>query len=358
MSEQESQIIYLQSLIRGYQVRRIHNKKTLFQRHQVIQEFSSTEISFSEQIRKMYTYFSAPLIDLAEKPETTILPKLMIESVFPRIENVYINGCIIANTFEEIAIHWKYDSTFNDALMKCLNLMMPLSEYTLLFENQKRSMKMAYEIKGFNVFIKKQMLKKELNGLNFNDLTIMPVQRLMRYPILLRELIKNTSIHHPEYSLLNDILVKFDNLIANVNVQSKMHDRLLDVSSCICSMENCVQSWRYCLYYGFAQINSLTSPFFMCLFNDRILYFENVCEFTCNEETRLYLEFEASRQIRFMNVKSFGPSAELPRTYELHIGDTVDYFYFPSSEKYDEWSKVLDQTLSQFVKFNKRYFNF
>ena len=188
-------------------------------------------------------------------------------------------------------------------------------------------------------------------------MTIMPVQRLMRYPILLKELIKNTSKYHPEYESLNDLSLQFTNLISNVNVVSKMHDRLLDVSACISSMENVVQSWRYCLYYGMAQINSPTTEYFVCLFNDRILYFENIFEFTHPDAIRYYLDYETSRQIRFMNIKSFGPSAELPRTYEIHCGETVDYLYFPMKEKYDEWIIVLDQTLSQFVKFNKRYFN-
>ncbi|EDR29355.1 Rho/RAC guanine nucleotide exchange factor, putative [Entamoeba dispar SAW760] len=345
----------IQSYCRGFLTRRVYNKSSIFRRFDVINEFSTTEVSFVDSMRKLDVFFNEPLIERAKNPETTILPLLMIKSILPRIESVFLNGCLIANTFEDIRVRWKYDSCFGDALVKCIELMAPLAEYTLLFETQRRSLVSAFKVKGFKEFIKRQSIIKDLNGLSFNDLIIMPVQRLMRYPILLKELIKNTSSFHPEYQRLEEIQLKFEQLISNVNTQSKMHDCLLDVSSCICCSENLVQSWRYCLYYGWLLINSPTTLSFAFLFNDRICYIQNVCELSLTNNKTRYLQWEQYQQIRFLDVKRFGPSGEEPRTFEIHCGTTIDYLFFPDGEDFEEWVNVLNSTLSQFIQLTKRF---
>ena len=110
----------IQALIRGHQVRRIYPMKSVLERYFVIKEMSETEVSFNKSLEFMNFQICQPLIQAAQTPETTILPKLMIRSILPRIEDIFTNGCIISNTFEDVKVRWKYDSEFSSALMKCV----------------------------------------------------------------------------------------------------------------------------------------------------------------------------------------------------------------------------------------------
>ncbi|ELP90749.1 Rho/RAC guanine nucleotide exchange factor, putative [Entamoeba invadens IP1] len=345
----------VQSRIRGYIVRRLHNKNTLFRRYCVIKELSETEVSFTESMRKLYMYFEKPLKELSHKPGCVVIPELLIGSVFPRVEKVFINGCVISNALEDLKVHWKYDNMVTPTLKKCLNLLLPLSEYTLLFESQKKCLQTANKIRGFKEFVIRQSMHKELLNLSFNDLTIMPVQRLMRYPILIKELIKATPQTHPEYNEIIKTQELFERFIVNVNNESKMHDYMLEASSCVCSVENMVQSWRCCLFYGLALVNSPTNYSYVFVFNDRIAYYNDICMFSFGKKKRYYLRHSNSQVIRFIDVKKFGPSADTPRQYEIYIGESVDFITIPPEENYEQWTNTLNTAISQFSKDYKRY---
>ncbi|KAL7715046.1 Rho/RAC guanine nucleotide exchange factor [Entamoeba marina] len=341
-------MLHCAALCKGKHVRLTYSFQNVLNRYYFIKEFSETEVSFVHSMKYLNTLFKEPLIKANNNVDTTIIPSLMIESVLPQIDKVFINGCIIANRLEDAKTYWKYDSLFTPVLEQCIKLMTPLAEYTLSFEKQKLCLAQARKIKSFNDFINTQSRHKELCELSFNDLIIMPVQRLMRYPILLDGLIKVTSPTHPDYTSLLRIRTDFKRLVENVNNLSKLHDRLLDVSTTICGISTLVQPWRYCLYYGFLYVNSPSKKSFGFIFSDRLCYVDDVCTLHTRNSFWRYFSFENSQQIRFEKVDRFGPSGELPRTYELRCGDIIEYLTIPEDEAFDIWATVLSETLQRY----------
>jgi FYVE/RhoGEF/PH domain-containing protein 5/6 len=76
--------------------------------------------------------------------------------------------------------------------------------------------------------------KKNSGGLDLDSLLITPVQRIPRYKLLLKELVKHTSDSHPDKKNLNDALQKMTE-IANIvndsmknNQSAKIYDYLLE----------------------------------------------------------------------------------------------------------------------------------
>ena len=177
----------------------------------------------------------------------------------------------------------------------------------------------------------------------------------MRYPILLTELLKATPPTHPDYQPLQDAHRSFASFVSNINNCSKLHDYLFTVSASVCGFPGLLQSWRYCIYYGRVFVNSLNTPSVGFLFNDRFCWMSSTCVFSLPAERCSYFLFEKSSQIRFIDVESFGPSCEMPRTYEIHLGHTVDYISFPEDEDYEQWVLSFQWILGFFCQLHKKH---
>ncbi|OAD73634.1 hypothetical protein PHYBLDRAFT_145110 [Phycomyces blakesleeanus NRRL 1555(-)] len=61
-------------------------------------------------------------------------------------------------------------------------------------------------------------------ALHFEDYLIKPVQRICRYPLLLKDLVRYTSPHAEEYSLLNDALTAIQNTVGEIDYRKYTRD--------------------------------------------------------------------------------------------------------------------------------------
>ena len=65
------------------------------------------------------------------------------------------------------------------------------------------------------------MKEPECRGLDILAFIVKPVQRLCKYPLLLRELIKYTPKEHSDYANLLHAMDKMESLVALVNKSSR-----------------------------------------------------------------------------------------------------------------------------------------
>lgn len=56
-----------------------------------------------------------------------------------------------------------------------------------------------------------------MRGLDLESYLIKPVQRLCRYPLLLKEILKTTPTTHADYQPLSEALTKINEAVAKVN---------------------------------------------------------------------------------------------------------------------------------------------
>lgn len=89
---------------------------------------------------------------------------------------------------------------------------------------------------GFKSFLEQCQLKPETNNLSIFDYLIKPFQRLLKYPLLLRELIKLTPETHSDYT---NILEASRRLQAEVDVinkdkaKSDNMKKMIELNQCI-----------------------------------------------------------------------------------------------------------------------------
>lgn len=60
--------------------------------------------------------------------------------------------------------------------------------------------------------------------MDLGSLLIKPVQRLMKYPLLLHELLNSTPASHPDHKALQDALFVMKNINVNINELKRRKD--------------------------------------------------------------------------------------------------------------------------------------
>jgi len=92
----------------------------------------------------------------------------------------------------------------------------------------------------FAAFIKKQT--RVSRQLQLEDFLIMPVQRLPRYVLLLKEIAKHTEPGHPDEEHLKTVLDKLQEILSFLNNSKKKVDHLEKISSIVQSVVDVDQS--------------------------------------------------------------------------------------------------------------------
>ena len=69
--------------------------------------------------------------------------------------------------------------------------------------------------------------QKNTGGLHLKDFLIKPVQRILKYPLLFKELQKQYSNNTKEFSLLKDVLKKIESVANLINEDKGNHDNII-----------------------------------------------------------------------------------------------------------------------------------
>ena len=69
---------------------------------------------------------------------------------------------------------------------------------------------------------------------------IKPIQRICKYPLLVNELIKATATNHPDYSNLQEALIKVKRMTELVNESNRRQENM----SIVAELKKQVDDWR------------------------------------------------------------------------------------------------------------------
>ncbi|XP_068869386.1 rho guanine nucleotide exchange factor 38 isoform X1 [Aphelocoma coerulescens] len=146
---------------------------------------------------------SAKLLSLLEEATTDVEPPMqIIGEVFLEIkgplEDTYKIYCYHHDDAHTMLESYEKDEELKQHLRDCV-----------------QSLKKRYEEEG------------KPNLIDLGSLLIKPVQRLMKYPLLLHELLNSTPASHPDHKALQDALFVMKNINVNINELKRRKDLVL-----------------------------------------------------------------------------------------------------------------------------------
>lgn len=186
-------------------------------RTRCLEELIETEGDYLQDMEVLSSVFLFPMqaMKMVEDDELRII-KSNVEDVIP-IHQAFHEQ--LQQRYQEAkAANQVYLLEIGDILKRFTHYFKLYSIYT---ENQANQLAKLDEcqkrIKTFDRFLQVCHSDAKCKGLMLNAFLIKPVQRLCKYPLLLRELIKNTPEAHPDYEPLNAAKAKIESVVGFVN---------------------------------------------------------------------------------------------------------------------------------------------
>uniref|UniRef100_A0A8D2J8W2 Rho guanine nucleotide exchange factor 17 n=1 Tax=Varanus komodoensis TaxID=61221 RepID=A0A8D2J8W2_VARKO len=178
------------------------SKPQVDMRKHVIMTLLDTEQSYVESLRTLMQGYMKPL----KLPENSILcdPSL-VDEIFDQIPELLQHHEEFLEQVSECVQNWHEKQKVGDVLVQLFSkeiLVTIYSAYIDNFLNAKDAVRIAKEARpAFMKFLEQSMREnKEKQALS--DLMIKPVQRIPRYELLVKDLLKHTPEDHPDHPFL------------------------------------------------------------------------------------------------------------------------------------------------------------
>eukprot|EP01102_Stenamoeba_stenopodia_P017514 TRINITY_DN6291_c0_g1_i3.p1 TRINITY_DN6291_c0_g1~~TRINITY_DN6291_c0_g1_i3.p1 ORF type:complete len:784 (+),score=250.28 TRINITY_DN6291_c0_g1_i3:93-2444(+) len=200
-------IAKFQALWRGFKVRKEFKaiKRKLAFREKIIREILSTEKSYVENLNTLITVYFTPLDEAAKTPKTVIISTDEVKSIFSAVLLIIrnFNTKMYAELENRIdkSKSWGPNGCVGDILLKNINQEF-LKIYTKYVQNFDSALRVVDKLRRENPkwasFLSEKQKDPQLKGLDLGAYLIQPVQRIPRYNMLLKELVKYTWDNHPD----------------------------------------------------------------------------------------------------------------------------------------------------------------
>jgi len=197
LEDYEGGIIKFQALVRGYLQRKKYLKHHSGQgtRDKIAEEILSTERKYVNAMGVCIRVFLEPL-----ETQKKLITQDEIRFIFSDIRPIHFFNTKLAEDLAERLGNWSPTQCIGDIFLKLMEFM---KVYKLYVQNYSRSLTLLDKLQRknpkFSKFLEECKNHPESGRLDLASFLIMPIQRIPRYELLLRDLLKRTWENHPDY---------------------------------------------------------------------------------------------------------------------------------------------------------------
>lgn len=189
----------------------------------ILFEFLSTEETYVNALKKAVTFWLRPLQSEVRK-KTPIISDAQIVSLFSSIETiVQINEGLLAKMQARLS-KYPIETKFGDLLVEMAPTLKLYVDYVNKFDDAMVTFgELSKNNQRFAEFLQTAKTSAAIN-LDLASILIMPVQRIPRYELLLRELIKCTTEMHVDWNNLQKAQKEIQSINLYINAQKLKQD--------------------------------------------------------------------------------------------------------------------------------------
>ncbi|KAL7715801.1 Rho guanine nucleotide exchange factor [Entamoeba marina] len=217
-------VVVLQTRIRSYQSRKLYS--LLLKRKECLLELFQTEQNLHKTMTLMNTYYRSSLLAL-NKDESF---NKNVNQVFLTLPRCITSSALFISKLKEIMSPFNISTCIGDVLRMLITYVTPYLSFTTDYNIALATWKKLKTMPCVKQLIQKNSLIPELQTTTLELLLIQPVQRIMRYPMLIKEAFKATPRHHPDRSCLKKAYKEYHFFCKLANERSKMRDSLQEIA--------------------------------------------------------------------------------------------------------------------------------
>eukprot|EP01125_Pyxidicula_operculata_P004908 TRINITY_DN1817_c0_g1_i2.p1 TRINITY_DN1817_c0_g1~~TRINITY_DN1817_c0_g1_i2.p1 ORF type:complete len:764 (+),score=191.86 TRINITY_DN1817_c0_g1_i2:34-2325(+) len=228
----------LQGLIRGFLQRKNFSKSNRMKRVRlrIIQEILDTERTYIKNLEVLMNVFYEPLKKSVES-SSPLLNVTQLNTIFGDIKLIIPLNQQLFEELQECVSKGPDNATkIGEIFVKMSPALKLYTQYVNNYENAIQTLNTLRKSTKFQSFLKKQSNLPETNKLQIDSFQIMPIQRIPRYELLLRDLLKQMEDDHPHHASLSNALDHVSKIALYINDQKRRNEvesRMTQVSEII-----------------------------------------------------------------------------------------------------------------------------
>lgn len=243
-------------LVRTGSLRRHQDTRT-----HVVGELYDTEKSYVESLQILVNKYMRPL----KSPDSAgTVDSSLVDEIFHQIPEILGHHEAFLEVLRQRLSCWDTRQKVGDVFVEAFTKQPVIDTYTAFINNwksAKEAIKMATQAKPAFAKFLENTSREHKGKLALDALLIMPVQRIPRYELLIKELIKHTQHDHPDHQLLvlaqkevHELALKINRMEREAFQHEQMQQRVRDIEQLIEGVIDLVQPDRTFIRYDFVTI--------------------------------------------------------------------------------------------------------
>eukprot|EP01104_Vermistella_antarctica_P015309 TRINITY_DN498_c0_g1_i2.p1 TRINITY_DN498_c0_g1~~TRINITY_DN498_c0_g1_i2.p1 ORF type:complete len:1180 (-),score=399.95 TRINITY_DN498_c0_g1_i2:156-3695(-) len=204
----------VQALWRGYVVRKMFRRKLRSRAHRekVANEILQTEKVYVNNLRLLQLVFLTPM------KENDLVPEGALKSMLSDLEVISNYSQLLLSKVIPRVEEWNDQQCLGDIFLQITGFLKVYTQYVKAYGASLAIMRTHKTSNPeFSRFLAKCEMHPEVGMKDIGAFLILPVQRIPRYEMLLRELVKHTEVDHPDHAKVQQAAVKMSEVAAYVN---------------------------------------------------------------------------------------------------------------------------------------------
>ncbi|KAL6075687.1 RhoGEF domain containing protein [Balamuthia mandrillaris] len=194
-----------------------------WKRTKIAREIYNSEKAYVNNLRTVVEFFIKPL----KLAGPVLLSNANRKALFSEWEVILGYQSELLHDLEERMAEWSFDQCLGDIFKRMVSFMKVYTSYVNQYDKAIMLLaKLKAQKEDFRAYIHYLERRRECNRNNLNSFLIMPVQRIPRYVLLLRDLVSNTYVEHPDWEDLNHALEKMKELTGYIDQKKEESDRI------------------------------------------------------------------------------------------------------------------------------------
>mmetsp|Transcript_8088 Transcript_8088/g.34037 ORF Transcript_8088/g.34037 Transcript_8088/m.34037 type:complete len:491 (-) Transcript_8088:82-1554(-) len=208
------QVVAAQAILRTYRARKLYAQllRNEEQRYQVARELLTTERTYAEGLADLQRGFLEPLTALE-----SILPEL--SKLTAEVQVIRSYSSVVLAALESRLEEWTFTAQLGDLFLQVADFMKAYTQYIQTYNKLRRSLTTNRQSTQLSGLL--DACAASVGNKTIGSFLIMPVQRLPRYEMLLKDILKHTWVDHPDYEDLQQAVGIINGIATFVNERKR-----------------------------------------------------------------------------------------------------------------------------------------
>jgi len=205
-------------------------------RYRIVQEIRDSERTYVTALHTAILLFLDPLEKAVARSrralslthDTTILSQAAIDDIFSNIRDV---ACVATDVLQELEVvchpqNYSDETLIGSLFLRLLDLPEFVATYTKYVEDYSRRLEVLSGSlpQSFTEFRLTQEASTHCGNHTLSSFLVQPIQRIPRYTLLIRDLLKHTDADHADYKHLEEAAARMEEFTESLEIAKKQAD--------------------------------------------------------------------------------------------------------------------------------------